>query len=43
MDDQNDATGQQDAPLPAATTNKKTNNTMPTVYPDVDFVNRTLP
>lgn len=43
MDDKNGATNQQDDPLPAATTNRRTDNTMPTVYPDVDFVNRTLP
>lgn len=43
MDDKNGAAGGQDDSLPAATTNKRTNNTVPTVYPEVDFVNRTLP
>ncbi len=43
MDDKNIAEGQpSDQPAPAAA-NRKTSNTTPTVYPDVDFVNRTLP
>ncbi len=42
MGDKNPATGT-DAPANVAVTNRKTANTTPTVYPDVDFVNRTLP
>lgn len=43
MDEKSIDAGQQGDQPAAATTNRKTNNTTPTVYPDVDFVNRTLP
>ena len=43
MDDKNPATPAQDDPLAVTTTDRKTRNSTPTVYPSVDFVNRTEP
>ena len=43
MDDKNTAAPAQDDPLAVTTTDRKTQNSTPTVYPYVDFVNRTEP
>jgi hypothetical protein len=42
MDDKDLENGT-DVPENVTVTNRKTDSTTPTVYPDVDFVNRTFP
>lgn len=45
MDEQNNdnAVDRQDDRQATVSTNRRTRSTVPTVYPEVDFVNRTLP
>ncbi|MDR7867930.1 MAG: hypothetical protein RIN56_14085 [Sporomusaceae bacterium] len=43
MDEKNPTTPDQNDPLAVTTTDRKTQNSTPTVYPYVDFINRTEP
>ncbi|TCL36547.1 hypothetical protein EV210_108189 [Anaerospora hongkongensis] len=43
MDNEKNNTTMDNEQAPVESTDKKTQNTVPTLYPDIEYVNRTLP